>query len=146
MLDSAAWIPFLYAWSHEFLFWVRHGNSVGFVRPNGTVHNTDEQICIKSFSPLFVLNCSHNYMQEMSNFMILWWMNVSACYAMVSVIWSEVGPVGGMIEIVSNYFILLILKAFLFFWFFMHKSLLDNWPISHRWHCNLLQECCDGMM
>ena len=36
---------------------------------------------------------------------------------MMSVIWSEVGSAGSIIEIGSNYFILFILKAFLFFSF-----------------------------
>ena len=30
-------------------------------------------------------------------------MNVSACYAMMLVIWFEVGPAGGMFEIVSDF-------------------------------------------
>ena len=46
-------------------------------------------------------------------------MNVCACYTIMSVIWSEVGLAGGMIEMVFNYFILFILKAFLFFYFLL---------------------------
>ena len=48
------------------------------------------------------------------------------CKCMMLVIWSEVGPAGGMFEIVSNYFILFILKVFLFFSFLLifHASIL----------------------